>query len=81
MKLGDQQVVEIDTIPTGSIGLDIAGNRRITPGRVVEIYGPESSVKQPWPSMPSQNARKKGGIAALLTPNTPLTALCRETWR
>ena len=46
MKLGDKQTVEIDTIPTGSLGLDIAlGINGLPMGRVVEIYGPESSGK------------------------------------
>ena len=46
MKLGDKQVVDIDAIPTGSLGLDIAlGINGFPKGRVVEIYGPESSGK------------------------------------
>ena len=46
MKLGDKQVVAIDTISTGSLGLDIAlGTGGFPRGRIVEIYGPESSGK------------------------------------
>ncbi len=46
MKLGDKQVVEVDTIPTGSLSLDVAlGINGLPRGRVVEIYGPESSGK------------------------------------
>ena len=44
MKLGDKQVVAVDTISTGSLGLDIAlGTGGLPRGRIVEIYGPESS--------------------------------------
>ena len=44
MKLGEKGVVEIDTIPSGSLSLDIAlGIGGLPKGRIVEIYGPESS--------------------------------------
>ena len=67
MKLGDQQVVEIDTIPTGSIGLDIAlGIGRLPRGRVVEIYGPESSGKTTLAIHAIAECQKKGGIAAFI---------------
>lgn len=46
MKLGDKQVVQVETISTGSLGLDIAlGINGLPKGRIVEIYGPESSGK------------------------------------
>ena len=46
MKLGDKQVVNIETISTGSLGLDIAlGINGLPKGRIVEIFGPESSGK------------------------------------
>ena len=67
MKLGDQQVVEIDTIPTGSIGLDIAlGIGGLPRGRVVEIYGPESSGKTTLAIHAIAECEKKGGIAAFI---------------
>ncbi|MCB9321641.1 MAG: recombinase RecA [Lewinellaceae bacterium] len=67
MKLGDQQVVEIDTIPTGSIGLDIAlGIGGLPRGRVVEIYGPESSGKTTLAIHAIAECQKKGGIAAFI---------------
>ena len=47
MKLGDNKTMDIETISTGSLGLDIAlGAGGLPLGRVVEIYGPESSGKQ-----------------------------------
>ena len=53
MKLGDHAIENVQVISTGSIGLDAAlGIGGLPRGRVVEIYGPESSVKQRWPYMP-----------------------------
>ena len=46
MKLGDKAIVDVEAIPTGSLGLDIAlGVNGYPRGRVIEIYGPESSGK------------------------------------
>ena len=46
MKMGDQAIVDVDSIPTGSLGLDVAlGVGGYPRGRVIEIYGPESSGK------------------------------------
>jgi recombination protein RecA len=45
MRLGDAHRVDVETIPTGSISLDLALGGGIPKGRVIEIYGPESSVK------------------------------------
>ena len=48
MKMGDAPKIEIEAIPTGAINLDIAlGIGGLPRGRVIEIYGPESSVRQP----------------------------------
>lgn len=67
MKLGDKQVVEIDTISTGSLGLDIAlGIGGLPKGRVVEIYGPESSGKTTLAIHAIAECQKKGGIAAFI---------------
>ena len=67
MKLGDKQVVDIDSIPTGSLGLDIAlGIGGFPRGRVVEIYGPESSGKTTLAIHAIAEAQKKGGIAAFI---------------
>lgn len=67
MKLGDKKVVDIDAIPTGSLGLDIAlGIGGFPRGRVVEIYGPESSGKTTLAIHAIAEAQKKGGIAAFI---------------
>src|SRR5690606_14244878 len=67
MNLGDQQVVEAETISTGSLGLDIAlGIGGFPRGRVVEIYGPESSGKTTLAIHAIAECQKKGGIAAFI---------------
>lgn len=67
MKLGDSAVEPIDAISTGSIGLDIAlGIGGVPKGRVVEIYGPESSGKTTLATHIIAEAQKKGGIAAFV---------------
>lgn len=67
MKLGDSAVEPIDFISTGSISLDIAlGIGGIPKGRVIEIYGPESSGKTTLATHIIAEAQKKGGIAAFI---------------
>jgi len=67
MKLGDTAVEPIDAISTGSIGLDIAlGIGGVPKGRVVEIYGPESSGKTTLATHIIAEAQKSGGIAAFV---------------
>ena len=67
MKLGDKQVVEADAISTGSLGLDIAlGIGGLPKGRVVEIYGPESSGKSTLARPTIAECQKQGGIAAFI---------------
>jgi len=67
MKLGDKPQVEVDVIPTGSLTLDIAlGIGGLPRGRVVEIYGPESSGKTTLAIHAIAEAQKKGGIAAFI---------------
>ncbi|MFN3529863.1 MAG: recombinase RecA [Bacteroidia bacterium] len=67
MKMGDARVVNVDVIPTGSLGLDIAlGIGGFPRGRVVEIYGPESSGKTTIALHAIAEAQKKGGIAAFV---------------
>ena len=68
MKLGaNEQVVEIETIPTGSLGLDIAlGVGGLPKGRIIEIYGPESSGKTTLALQTIAEAQKKGGICGFI---------------
>jgi recombination protein RecA len=67
MKMGDQTISDIATIPSGSISLDIAlGIGGYPRGRVVEIYGPESSGKTTLAIHAIAEAQKAGGIAAYI---------------
>ncbi len=67
MKMGDQRVVNVDVIPSGSLGLDIAlGIGGFPRGRVIEIYGPESSGKTTIAMHAIAEAQKKGGLAAFV---------------
>jgi recombination protein RecA len=67
MKLGDKKVVDAEVIPTGSLGLDIAlGIGGFPKGRVVEIYGPESSGKTTLAIHAIAECQKAGGIAAFI---------------
>ena len=65
MKLGDKVVEDIESIPTGSVGLDsILGVGGYPRGRVIEIYGPESSGKTTL-TIHALEVQKQGGIACL----------------
>ena len=67
MRLGDKPVENIDAIPTGSLGLDIAlGIGGYPRGRVIEIYGPESSGKTTLAIHAIAEAQRQGGIAAFI---------------
>ncbi len=67
MKLGDVAVEPMEVIPTGSLGLDIAlGVGGLPKGRVIEIYGPESSGKTTLAIHAIAEAQKRGGIAAFI---------------
>ena len=67
MKLGDEQVENVEVIPTGSIGLDAAlGVGGYPKGRIIEIYGPESSGKTTLAIHAIAEAQKAGGIAAFI---------------
>jgi recombination protein RecA len=67
MRLGKGQVVEIESVPTGSLGLDIAlGIGGLPKGRIVEIYGPESSGKTTLALHTVAEAQKRGGVCAFI---------------
>lgn len=67
MRMGDNPVEKIETIPSGSLGLDLAlGVEGYPKGRVVEIYGPESSGKTTLTLHAIAEVQKQGGIAAFI---------------
>lgn len=67
MRLSDEKVMDIPVIPTGSLGLDLAlGIGGVPRGRIVEIYGPESSGKTTLTMHAIAEAQKAGGIAAFI---------------
>ena len=67
MKMSDQSVLDVDVIPSGSLGLDLAlGVGGYPRGRVIEIYGPESSGKTTLTLHAIAEAQKAGGIAAFI---------------
>jgi recombination protein RecA len=67
MKLSDERVIDIPAISTGSLGLDIAlGIGGIPRGRVIEVYGPESSGKTTLAMHCIAEAQKNGGLAAFI---------------
>ena len=67
MRLGDDAVQDVETISTGSIGLDFAlGVGGLPRGRVTEIYGPESSGKTTLAIHVIAEAQKQGGICAII---------------
>ena len=67
MKMGDESVEQVEVIPTGSIGLNVAlGVGGYPRGRIIEIYGPESSGKTTLAIHAIAEAQKAGGIAAII---------------
>jgi len=67
MKLGDKPSVSVETIPTGALALDVAlGVGGIPRGRIIEVYGPESSGKTTLAQHIVAECQKKGGIAAFV---------------
>lgn len=67
MKMGDQKVTDVEVIPSGSVGLNLAlGVGGYPKGRIIEIYGPESSGKTTLAIHAIAEAQKQGGIAAFI---------------
>ncbi|MHB0955242.1 MAG: recombinase RecA [Pirellulaceae bacterium] len=67
MALGGDQVVRIEGIPTGSLSLDMAlGGQGVPRGRIIEVFGPESSGKTTLALHVAAEAQKQGGIAAII---------------
>jgi recombination protein RecA len=79
MKMGDNAVEEVAVIPTGSVGLNIAlGIGGYPRGRVIEIYGPESSGKTTLAIHAIAEAQKAGGIAAFIDAENPFDRFYAE---
>ena len=75
MKLGDEKIENVEVIPTGSIALNAAlGVGGYPKGRIIEIYGPESSGKTTPPSMPLPNARRPAALRLSSMQSMPSTA-------
>src|SRR6267143_649544 len=75
MKLGEQAIEISLVIPTGSLGLDLAlGVGRLTRGRVVEIYGPDSSGKTTLALECIAEAQKRGGVCGFIDAEHALDA-------
>ena len=67
MRLGGDQIVEVETVSTGSLGLDIAlGVGGLPRGRIIEVYGPESSGKTTLALQAIAEAQKKGGVCGFI---------------
>lgn len=66
MKMGDTHTIEVEMIPTGSISLDLALGGGLPKGRIIEVYGPESSGKTTLTLHAVAEAQKKGGQAAFI---------------
>ena len=67
MQLGESAMIDVPGVPTGALSLDIAlGGRGLPRGRIIEIFGPESSGKTTVALHAVANAQKQGGVAAYI---------------
>ena len=79
MKMGDQAGLQVETVPTGSLSLDIAlGAGGVPKGRIVEIYGPESSGKTTVALHMVAEVQKRGGIAGFIDAQATLIKTSAE---
>lgn len=79
--MGDESVEQVEVIPSGSIGLNVAlGVGGYPRGRIIEIYGPESSGKTTLAIHAIAEAQKQVVSPRLLMLNTPSTASMRPNW-
>ena len=77
MILGQRQEMNIESIPTGSVGLDVAlGVGGLPKGRIIEIFGPESSGKTTLTLHVIAEAQKKGGTCAFIDAEHALDPVC-----
>ena len=84
MRLGDAAQMKVETIPTGAHTLDIALGGGLPKGRIIEIYGPESSGKTTLALHAIAEAQKAGGVAAFVDAEhalDPATTLLRKQHR
>ena len=81
MKLGDNASMQVDAISTGSLGLDLAlGVGGVPRGRIIEVYGPESSGKTTLALHILAEAQKKGGEVAFIDVEHALDPTYAEVW-
>ena len=81
MKMGDDSVEQVEVIPTGSIALNVAlGVGGYPRGRIIEIYGPESSGKKHLLSTPLLKHKRPAVSLLLLMPNTLSTISTHLNW-
>jgi len=81
MRMGEEKIENVDVIPTGSIGLNAAlGVGGYPKGRIIEIYGPESSGKTTLASMPSPSVRRQVVSLPSSMQSTPSTVSMQSIW-
>lgn len=81
MKMGDESVEQVEVIPTGSIGLNVAlGVGGYPRGRIIEIYGRNLPVKRLWLSMPLPKHKKQGALQHSLMQNMHSTVSMLPSW-
>ena len=81
LRLGDKEIEQIDSIGTGSVGLDLAlGIGGVPKGRIIEIYGPESSGKTTLTLHIIAECQKAGGVCAFIDAEHALDVKYAKIW-